>query len=161
MRPGRAVVFGVLGAVAISAVSGLVRLAGLPLSIEMFLGTVAGMAPGGSAFALGLVMHLVIGGLFGLLYGYLFEHVWSHGGAPTGMLLSVLHASLLGFFLGFAPAIDPAVPSRLADPGPYFAHLGTAGVLIFFAAHALYGAIVGGGYGHVAAERQWAPTRRV
>ena len=160
MRSGRAILCGVLGAVAISVVSGLVRLAGLPLGIEMFLGTVAGMAPGGGAFAVGLLMHLVIGGLFGLFYGYLFEHVWSHGGAPTGVLLSILHASLLGFFLGFAPAIDPAIPSQLADPGPYFAHLGAAGVIAFFGAHALYGAIVGGGYGHVVSERQWAPTGR-
>jgi len=160
MRPGRAILFGVIGAVAVSAVSGLARLAGLPISIEMFLGTVAGMAPGGGAFAVGLLMHLAVGSLFGLLYGYLFEHVWSHGGAPTGVLLSILHASLLGFFLGFAPAIDGAVPAQLSDPGPYFAHLGAAGVIVFFAAHAIYGAIVGAGYGHVAAERQWAPTGR-
>ena len=32
---------------------------------------------------------------------------------------------------------------------------------IFFVAHLVYGAIVGAGYGHVAAERQWAPTGRL
>lgn len=160
MRPGRAILFGVLGAAAISVVSGLVRLAGLPISIEMILGTVFGLAPGGAAFALGLLMHLVIGGLFGLLYAFLFERVWAHGGAPVGALLSILHASLFGFFLGFTPSFHPAIPSQLPDPGPYFSHLHAGGVIVFFLAHAIYGAIVGAGYGHVVAERQWAPTGR-
>jgi hypothetical protein len=161
MRPGKALLFGVIGAAAISVVSALVRLAGLPLSIEMILGTLLGLAPGGTAFFIGLLMHLAIGGLFGLLYAFLFERVWSHGGAPTGVLLSILHASLIGFFLGFTPHFHPAIPSLLPDPGPYFAHLGAAGVIVFFAAHAIYGAVVGAGYGHVASERQWAPTGRL
>ena len=34
-------------------------------------------------------------------------------------------------------------------------------VVTFFVAHVVYGAIVGAGYGHVPAERQWAPTGRL
>jgi hypothetical protein len=161
MRPGRAILFGILGAAAISLFTAVLRAAGVPLSIEILLGTLTGLPPGGAAFGLGLVIHLAIGALFGLLYGYLFERVWDHGGATTGMLLSVLHASLIGIFIGLTPQFHPLVPEGLPDPGPFFANLGVVGVLTFFGSHLLYGAIVGAGYGHVAAERQWAPTGRL
>jgi hypothetical protein len=161
MRPGRAILFGILGAAAISLVTALLRGAGLPLSIELVLGTLTGIPPGGAAFGVGLVMHLAMGGLFGLLYGYLFESVWDHGGATTGILTAVIHASLIGILIGLTARLNPFIPEQMADPGPYFANLGVAGVLTFFAAHLLFGAIVGAGYGHVEAERQWAPTGRL
>lgn len=157
MRPGKAILFGVLGAAAISMLTALARVLGLPISIEIILGTLPGLAPGAVAFGLGLVIHLVMGGLFGLLYAYLFENVWDHGGATTGMLTAVVHAALIGILIGLTPQFHPLIPKRLPDPGPYFANLGTLGVLTFFTAHLLYGAIVGAGYGHVEAERQWAP----
>lgn len=161
MRPGKAILFGVLGAASISVLSAILRAIGLPLSIEIYLGTLTGIVPGPFAFGLGLLLHLVLGGVFGLIYAALFERVWDHGGAPVGMLLSVLHAGLIGMMLGLTPHVHPLVPERLPDPGPYFAHLGVAGVVSFFLAHVVYGAIVGAGYGHVPAERQWAPTGRL
>ncbi len=161
MRPGRAILYGVLGAGAISLVSAGLRLVGLPLRIELLLGTLTGMEPGAAAFALGLAFHLAIGGAFGLLYGYLFERVWDHGGAATGMILAVIHAALIGILVGLTPQFHPLVPERLADPGPYFANAGVLGVIAFFGVHAVYGAIVGAGYGHVEAEREWAPAGRL
>jgi hypothetical protein len=161
MRPARALLFGILGAAAISAVMAVFRLLGLPLSIELLLGTAFGLTPGAGAFAVGLVLHLAIGGLFGLLYGYLFENVWVHGGAPVGILTAVPHTLFIGIITGMTPQFHPMVPERLPDPGPYFANLGVPGVLVFFGAHLLYGAIMGAGYGHVSAERQWAPSGRL
>jgi hypothetical protein len=161
MRPGRAVLFGVLGAAAISLLTAVMRALGLPLSIEIIIGTLTGLEPGAGAFGLGLVIHLIMGGLFGLLYGYLFEHVWDHGGAMMGMILSVIHASLIGMLIGLVPQVHALIPEKMPAPGPYFSHLGPLGVICFFGAHLLYGAIVGGGYGHVAEERQWAPSGRL
>jgi hypothetical protein len=161
MRIGRAILFGILGGAAISLVTAVLRAAGLPLSIEIILGTLTGLPPGGTAFGVGLLLHLAMGGLFGLFYGFLFEHVWDHGGATTGMLTAVVHASLIGILIGLTPQFHPYIPERMPDPGPYFANLGVPGALTFFGAHLLYGAIVGAGYGHVEAERQWAPTGRL
>ena len=160
MRFGRAILFGVLGAAAITLFTAVLRAAGLPISIEIILGTLTGLQPGGAAFGLGLLMHLTMGALFGLLYGYLFEYVWDHGGAFTGMLTATVHAALIGIAIGLTPQFHPLIPEQMADPGPYFANLGVLGVVTFFAAHMVYGAIVGAGYGHVAAEHQWAPTGR-
>ncbi len=158
MRARRAVVFGALGALAISVTSAGLRAAGYPIRIELLLGTSFGLPPSTIAFVVGTAMHLVIGGAFGLLYGWLFETVWKHGGASIGMILGVLHAALVGMAVGLTPAFHPLVPQVLPDPGPYFANSGSLGVLAFFGAHVIYGAIVGHGYGHVAAEREWAPS---
>lgn len=160
MRPGKAILFGVLGAAAISVITAVLRALGKPISIELLLGTLTGMAPGGAAFGVGLLIHLAMGAGFGLVYAVLFERVWVHGGAFTGMLLAVIHSSLIGILIGLTPQFHPMVPERLADPGPFFANLGVVGVIAYFAAHIVYGAIVGAGYGHVATERQWAPTGR-
>jgi hypothetical protein len=161
MRSGRAVIFGVIGAGAISVASALLRAMGLGINIELILGTLFGGDPSPATFALGLAIHLGIGAAFGLLYGYLFERVWDHGGASTGMMLAVIHAALIGMAIGLTPQFHPLVPERLADPGPFFANWGVAGVVAFFGLHIVYGAVVGGGYGHVAAEREWAPSGRL
>jgi hypothetical protein len=161
MRIGRAIVFGFIGAAAISVASALLRVVGVPIGLEMVLGTLTGIEPSGTAFVIGLAMHLTIGVLFGILYAYLFERVWQHGGAGTGMLLSVIHAALIGILVGLTPQFHPLVPDVVPDPGPYFANGGILGVLGFFILHVVYGGIVGGGYGHVATERAWAPAGRL
>jgi hypothetical protein len=161
MKIRRALGFGVLGALAISVLSALLRAAHVPIDLELILGTLTGLGPGPLASGVGLLVHLAIGAAFGLLYGFLFERVWNHGGAATGMILGVLHAALIGMVLGLTPRFHPLIPSVLPSPGPYFANLGPLGVVAFFAVHVLYGAIVGRGYGHVAAERGWAPAGRL
>jgi hypothetical protein len=161
MRARRALVFGIIGAAAMSVVSAGLRAAGAGVNLELLLGTLPGGAPSPTTFALGLALHLTMGALFGLLYGYLFEHVWDHGGASTGMLLAVIHAALIGMLVGLTPQFHPKVPEVLPDPGPFFANAGLGGVLTFFALHVLYGAIVGAGYGHVEAEHEWAPAGRL
>ncbi len=164
MRIGRALLFGLVGSMAISFVSALLRRIGLNIDFELILGTVVGLPPGREAFAAGLGIHLVIGCAFGVLYGWLFERVWAHGGASTGAILGIVHAALLGMFFGLTPQFDPYVGAHaVPDPGPYFVHTGAGGlgVVVWFLLHVLFGAIVGGGYGHVTAERQWAPAGRL
>jgi hypothetical protein len=161
MRIGRGLLFGIVGAIAISVVSGVLRLLGMKIGIELILGTWTGLRPGPEAFAAGLAMHIALGAGFGVFYAWLFERVWAHGGAATGVILGMLHAALIGMLFGLTPQLHPLVPQVVADPGPYFANAGIAGVLAWFALHAIYGAIVGAGYGHVTAERQWAPVGRL
>ena len=161
MKASRAIVLGLLGAGSISIVSALLRTVHIQISIEMILGTLVGITPGTGAFLVGLGIHLAIGAAFGLLYAWLFEKVWQHGGASVGIILAFLHASLLGMLMGLTPQFHPAIPSLIPNPGAYFSNFGVAAIISFFAMHAVYGAIVGGGYGHVPAERQWAPEGRL
>lgn len=157
MRMARAVVGGLLGAATMSVVVAMLRLFGIPFQLEQVLGTMTGLAPGPLAVALGLGIHLGVGALFGVAYGWNFERVWAHGGAGAGMILGVIHAAFFGIFIGLTPEFHPHVPERLMDPGPYFTHTGVVGTIAFFLVHLLYGAIVGRVYGHVPAEREWAP----
>lgn len=159
MKVVRAFLFGVLGAGAISVVSVLLRAVGLPINLELYLGTLTGLPPATDSFFVGLVFHLVLGGLFGVLYAFLFEKVMAHGGAATGLLVSVVHAAVIGMALGLTPQFHPLVPQTLPEPGPYFAHFGSLAAIAFFGVHMLFGLIVGHGYGHVTAERQWEPSR--
>lgn len=160
MRIGRAMGFGVLGAFAITVITALLRGVGLQIHIEMIIGTLFGVPPSSGAFVLGFLVHLIIGGIFGVVYGALFERVWKHGGAPTGMILGFLHALFIGMLFGFTPQFHPLIPEAMVDPGPYFSHAGIFGPIMFFFVHIVYGAIVGAGYGNVAAEHAWAPTGR-
>jgi hypothetical protein len=161
MRVERALLFGVLGAVAMTLISAVARALGIPMSMELLLGTLVRSTPDGEAFGIGVLIHLLMGGFFGLVYAVLFERVWDHGGATTGMLLAVLHATLIGSLVGLLPRFHPLVPRVLPDPGAFFSELGVGGALTFFLGHLAFGAIVGAGYGHVSAERQWAPTGRL
>lgn len=158
MRVGRAILCGVLGASIISFLTGLFRGAGLLIQMEMILGTLFGVPPGGGAFFLGLLVHLGIGAGFGVLYAWLFERVWKHGGAPMGMIIGFIHALFIGILFGFTPQFHPFIPTVLVDPGPYFTSEGVWGALAFFFVHLVFGCVVGAGYGHVPAERAWAPT---
>ena len=160
MRKIRALGYGVLGAAAMSAFFLLLRSLSVNIGIEMLLGTAWGLHPGPAAYVVGLVIHLAMGGAFGLVYGWLFERVWNHGGAGMGVILASIHASIIGMAAGLTPQLHPLVPTTLRDPGAFFANSGTLGVLAFLAAHLVFGAIVGGGYGHVASEREWAPLHR-
>ena len=155
MHAKRAFGFGVIGAAAISVVFLGFRPFGVGLGLEILIGTLLGIAPGPAAYVAGLVVHLAIGGAFGLVYGWLFERVWMHGGTAMGVILASLHALLIGMAVGLTPIFHPLVPGRLPDPGAYFSREGVLGVIAFFGAHLVYGAIVGRGYGHVAGEREW------
>ena len=164
MHVGRALLFGVVGALALSIASALLRAAGVNIDFELILGTLTGLPPGREAFAAGLGVHLAVGAGFGVLYGWLFERVWDHGGASTGLILGVVHAALLGMFFGLTPQFHPLVAAHVVpDPGPYFVRTGPGGigVVLWFLLHMMFGAIVGAGYGRVAAERQWAPAGRL
>ncbi|AKV00767.1 hypothetical protein AKJ09_07430 [Labilithrix luteola] len=161
MKVGRAIMFGIVGAAAMSLLSAILRMIGIPIYMEMILGSLTGIVPGPTAFLVGLLIHLAIGAIFGVIYCALFENVWDHGGAGTGMILSVIHAALLGMIFGLTPQFHPYIPRLIHDPGPYFANGGPLTVIAFFGIHLVYGAIVGAGYGHVVAEHQWAPEGRL
>ena len=149
MKPGKAFVAGVVGGAVMSVLLAVARLLGMPVNLEVMLGTITGMSPGSGAWVLGLIMHLVISGLIALAYAFGFEHVSHRSGALPGVVFSLLHIVIGGLFMGMIPAIHPLVPERMAAPGAFMSNVGDTGVIAFVVLHAIYGAVVGVMYGPV------------
>lgn len=159
MKAGKAFAAGVVGGAVMSVLMAVARLLGMPVNLEMLLGTMTGMEPGAVAWVLGLIIHLVVSGAIALLYGLGFEYVSHRAGALPGVVFSLIHIVVGGLLMGMIPAIHPQVPETLAPPGAFMSGLGDIGVVAFVVLHAIYGAIVGVMYGPVV--HPVVPTRTV
>jgi hypothetical protein len=136
---------GVLGAVVVSLITFLVRLAGFPFGFELLLGSWVTGETGYLSWLTGLLVHFAIGGLFGILYAAAFG--WMRIlGARAGLLVSILHQMIAGFALAAIPWLHPHVPAALPEPGIYMSGSGPLGVALFVVVHLIFGAAVGGAY---------------
>lgn len=145
MRWKSAILNGLVGAGVMSLLMAMARAKGRTLHLELLLGIAAGRAPEQGVLTFGIAIHLLLGALFGLLYAWVFERLLHHGGIAAGLVVALPHGILASLFLAFVPAFPEAVLTPSA--------LGT--VLL----HLVFGAIVGGGYGHVPEERPWLARR--
>ncbi|MDQ3036419.1 MAG: hypothetical protein M3Y87_28735 [Myxococcota bacterium] len=149
MKPGKAFIAGVVGGAVMSVLLAIGRAMGMPINLEMMLGTMTGLAPGAGTWVLGLIMHLVISGGIALFYAVGFEHIAHRAGALPGVVFSLLHIVVGGLVMGFIPAIHPLIPESMMAPGAFMSNIGDIGVIAFVALHAIYGAVVGVVYGPV------------
>ena len=151
---GRAVLSGIVGTAAMTLamlMGGLVM--GMKMDMPMTLGTM--LSPKGSgAWTAGLMMHLGMGIAFFLIYAVLFDGFGiSSAIAGWSALLGVIHASIAGVAFGMMPMVHPRM-ARGADvaaghvpaPGLMARNMGMMGVVAFFGAHALFGAVAGAVY---------------
>ncbi len=153
----KAVLYGFLGAGVKSLLMAMARTRGMNVDVELMLGTWVWLRPRHETITLGIALYLFLGALFGALYGWLFERVLHHGGMAAGILLAIPHTVLTGLLMALVPALHPHVPELLPAPGAYLSSFGPAGVIALLVLHLVFGAIVGGGYGHVCGERSWWP----
>src|SRR5262245_51638510 len=93
MKTREVFVSGVLAGAAMSVVMAFARMLGLPVRMELILGTLF-VDPGPVAWFIGLVAFLVGSGLIALLYGVGFEYVAHRAGTKTGVALSLIHIVL-------------------------------------------------------------------
>ena len=154
MRAGRAFSGGVLGALAMSAVMGVLRLSGVPIDWELMLGSMVMDHLGPLTWLLGLGLNLICGGVFGVLYAATFEYGVKEASAGMGSVVGAVHAVISGIALSFVPALHPLVPEIWPAPGVFLLALGAFGVLLFVVLHVIFGAIVGAHYAHSPAARQ-------
>lgn len=159
MRYGHALLAGVVGGAAMTLLGTIARAAGVPVNVEMLLGTMI-FPPSTTAWVAGLVMHLVISAAIALVYAVGFERLTYRAGAIVGVLFSMVHIVIGGFAMLLIPVIHPLVPGSIAPPGPFMAGMGLLGILLFVLEHVVYGAIVGAGYGRVAQPGELAPRAR-
>ncbi len=144
MNNGKLFLAGVTGGAAMSVVMGIARAMGMPVNLEMMLGTLPGLSPGPVTWTIGLVMHLMLSGLIALVYGFLFERVLHRTSIGAGLIVSLGHVVIAGLFMGMVPLMHPMIPEQMAAPGFFMANLGVMGVAAEVMLHLMYGAIVGG-----------------
>lgn len=150
MKYGRAFAFGVLGSLVMTVMGVAGRAMGMPANIEMMLGTMFGLPAGTTAWLLGFGIHLLNGGIFGLIDGCGFEYLTRRADWLVGVGFGLVHALPAGVFMGFVPAIHPMIPEQMPAPGWFMAGMGMMGIVAEFVMHAIFGAIVGAGYGRIA-----------
>ena len=131
MHQGRAFVAGVAGAVVMTLLIMWFTAAGIPLPIDTRLAALLGTR----MWAVGLVIHLLVGGALGVLYAFVFEHVVHQSGVGVGMMVGAYNT----IFAGFIWAV-------LGGPGPFWDRAGAAGIFALFLSHVAYGAVVGALY---------------
>lgn len=159
MNHGRAAIGGVVAAAAISGLGLLARAMGVALDLEVLLGSALLGRVDSTAWAVGIAIHLTLGGIFGMIYAFLFraaEH--SHASPATvGASIASIHAVVAGVVLAALPAVHPLVPKALPAPGMFFSNQGLLPAIVFVALHLVFGALVGGfhAYGHA---RRMAPS---
>ncbi len=153
MNTGKAFLAGVAGGAAMTVLGAVVRALGMPVNLEMMLGTMF-LAPGATAWIAGLIMHLAISGMIALLYALGFERLSHRAGTGTGALFSLVHIVIGGCAMLALPAMHPMIPQEMPAPGAFMSGMGLAGVAFFVVEHVMYGAIVGALYGTVRHPRE-------
>ena len=147
MQRGKAIFGGVIGALAITRVTAAARAAGVPINLELMLGTMLGGSAGFGfgmtvAWIVGFVIHLIAGGVFGLIYAAGFEYLTKRASMGIGLLFGAAHAFLAGMMLGLMPQLHPLMPGSMAAPGIFMANYGMVGFMLFGLVHMMFGILV-------------------
>ena len=106
MKALRALLAGILGAIAMSATMFLIRQLGEDVSLEVLLGSLFGNSIALPQWLTGFILHVVIGAVMGLLYAIVFEIVESSG-PLTGGGLGLAHGLMAGLFMSGINAMNP------------------------------------------------------
>lgn len=142
MTLAKGFVGGVLAAAATSFAAAAARGLGLPLNLELVLGSALTEQTGVVTWVLGFSVYLLFGGLAGFLYG-IAAWIVRRTGALAGALLGLGHLVVDGVGIGWLGEAHPLMPALMAAPGPFYADAGAETALAFALLHVLYGALVG------------------
>jgi len=146
MKLTRALLAGAVGAIAMSLASIIVRLAGIPVNLESLLGSLLDTRSPAAQWAIGFLLHLLIGACTGIGYAVVFEWAVQRSGAMVGAGLGLCHGLMAGLLMSSIPAMNPLGTARFTAPGPFLQNL-SFGPIMFVLLHCLYGACVGLVYG--------------
>lgn len=142
IKVGHALVGGLLGGIAASALQIGARVAGVPMNLDTWLGGLFTSDPE-TALTIGVTLQVALFTAIALAYAVGFEYVARRGGWTVGLAFSLLHAAIAGVVLATLASPDAAYATPGSFPGEFT--LVTTG--LFAAMHLLYGTIVGWLYG--------------
>jgi hypothetical protein len=155
---GKGFVAGMIGGAVFSVVMALGRSMGLPLNLEMILGTFAGGQMDLVHWLVGFAIELVIAGGVGVAFAAGFELV-RRADWLAGVAFSVPAIWVFGLMLALVPYAHPLVPERLTPPGAFYANGGYWAIQLFVFAMAAAGSVVGALYDNVPAKHTTRITR--
>jgi hypothetical protein len=139
-----ALIAGLVAGIAMILVRMAVRVAGLPLRMDVLLmwGTMFGQH-GTNGRLVGWAMHLLASGLIGIAYAFGFELVGvaQETAWVWGVIGGVIHWGLGGLFLAIVPQLHPEIPEGRGAPGPFAVNYGSAEIAAFLAGHLAYGLV--------------------
>lgn len=141
MDHGRLFSAGVIGGVAFSVLSAVLRAAGIHIDVELWLGTIV-IGPGSAAWLVGFFWHLTFSGFLAIVYGRVFVAL-DTSTPKTGLRVALVHTAIGGLLLGALPFLHPRMPEIVPAPGVFASAYGVAAVAAFVAVHLAYGAVVG------------------
>jgi hypothetical protein len=145
MRVKDALVWGIGAGVAMTVATWLAELVAPCADMPLIWGTMF-LPASSAALLVGLLILLLVAAAIGILYALAFEYVTHHSGVWTGVLLSLVHSLVIGFALGLLPRVHPRIPEAIPAPGWFALGYGIWGLVVLFAAHAVYGAFLGATY---------------
>jgi hypothetical protein len=147
MFPRDAFLAGIVGGILMSGVLALGRMFGVSLGLESMFG--AGLQPGPIAWIVGFAVHLVVAGGIGVMYGWTFDVIIRDASWELGVAFGLIHGTAALVVIAgteqwrlLGAIATTATSTRIWDAG-------AADLAILFAAHAIYGGVVGGLYKRV------------
>jgi hypothetical protein len=124
----------------------LMRSLGLNINLEALLGSIFTFDSYLSTWVTGFLVHLCIGAFLGVFYGLAFEAV-GRSGPLMGAGLGLANGLLAGMLMTSIPAMSPFSGATGTEaPGAFLTNV-SYGPILFLAAHAIYGLVLGSAYG--------------
>jgi len=141
----QAMIAGVVGALVMSGVMLLLRMAGLNISLEALLGSMVSQYVSAPVFLIGFLIHLCVGAVAAIVYAGIFEFAIQRAGVLAGAGIGLCHGLLTGLVMSAIPAMNPLTQYSSA-PGAFLQNV-EFGPILFIALHIIFGAVTGAVYG--------------
>lgn len=133
MELGAALLAGLIGTAAMTALMMLAPMMGMPrMKITSMLGTMF-IEPSSAANIIGVMIHFVMGAVFGVIYGLLWDLGLGSASARWGIVIGLIHGILAMVTMPIMMNMHPRPPEM--QPGMGMA----AGLLL---GHAVFGLVV-------------------
>jgi hypothetical protein len=146
MDIGSAIVAGIVATVVMTALMYMAKAVGMPMDMPRMLGLMfSGPENSSVVYALGAVMHLMMGIVFAVIYALVFEITGADATWLWGAVLGAIHGGVAGLAFGMMPMMHPRMGNGqvLAAPGMFgknYAPMMPAGVIML---HMVFGLVVG------------------
>ena len=148
---GTAILAGLVGTAVMTAVMYMGYMMNMRMDMPMMLGTMF-LPKGPAAWAVGLMLHLMLGAIFFVVYALLFDALSIESGiVGWSAIFGLVHGTVACMAMGMMPVMHPRMATaagpmdedRVANPGIFATSFGLMGPMALLALHLIFG-VVGG-----------------